>query len=145
MSLARPQEKMSKSSANEKSRILITDSADDIERKIKAAVTDSESGVTYDPERRPGISNLIDMLYYILDESVSREALVADVQSKSAFKGLATGIITQKIAPIRESYLSLMAPEKAQQLHEMADEGAKKARSRAEATMSRVREVVGLL
>src|ERR1700743_2678831 len=120
MSLARPQEKMSKSSPNEKSRILITASADDIERKIKAAVTDSEPGVTYDPEKRPGISNLVDMLYYMLDESVSREALVADVQTKSAFKGLATGIISQKIAPIRESYLELMAPEREHRLHETA-------------------------
>jgi tryptophanyl-tRNA synthetase len=144
MSLARPQEKMSKSSPNEKSRILITDSADDIERKIKGAVTDSEPGVRYDPERRPGISNLIDILYYILDESVSREDLVADVQTKSALKGLATGIISQKIAPIRESYLELLAPEKAQRLGELADEGGVRARARAKATMTRVRSVMGL-
>ena len=83
-------------------------------------------------------------MYYILDESVSREALVADVQTKSAFKGLATGIISQKIAPMRESYLGLMAPEREHRLREMADEGAMIARARAEATMARVREVMGL-
>ena len=135
---------MSKSSPNEKSRILITDSAEDIERKIKAAVTDSEPGVTYDPERRPGISNLIDMLYYILDETISREALVADVQTKSAFKALATGIISEKVAPVRESYLGLVAPEQAHRLGELADSGAVRARARAEATMTRVRSAMGL-
>jgi tryptophanyl-tRNA synthetase len=144
MSLARPQDKMSKSSPNEKSRIIITDGADDIARKIKAAVTDSEPGVTYDPERRPGISNLIDILYYIQDEAVSREALVADVQTKSAFKALATGIIADKIAPIRERYLGLMAPGNEGRLGDIADEGGARARARAAATMTRVRAAMGL-
>jgi tryptophanyl-tRNA synthetase len=145
MSLARPQEKMSKSSPNEKSRILITDSADDIERKIKAAVTDSEAGVAYDPEKRPGISNLIDILYYTLDdESLSRDDLVRDVQTKSAFKGLMTGVVTRKIAPLRDLYLEFMAPENEHRLRALADEGAMRARQRADATMGRVREVMGL-
>jgi tryptophanyl-tRNA synthetase len=146
MSLTRPaREKMSKSSTNEKSRILITDSLEDIQRKIKAAVTDSEARVTYDPVKRPEISNLIDIVYYMLDdETLSRETLVKDVQSKSAFKAMMADIINEKLAPIRDSYLELMVAERGHRLREIADEGAMKARERAESTMSRVREVVGL-
>jgi tryptophanyl-tRNA synthetase len=64
-SLTDPALKMSKSHPNDKSRILLTDDENVIRNKIKTAVTDSiETEITYDPETRPGISNLIDILYY---------------------------------------------------------------------------------
>jgi tryptophanyl-tRNA synthetase len=64
-SLTDPALKMSKSHPNEKSRILLTDDKDTVHQKIKQAVTDSiETEIAYDPETRPGISNLIDLLYY---------------------------------------------------------------------------------
>lgn len=54
---------MSKSAVNPKSRILISDSKDEIEMKIRKAVTDSETHISYDPVRRPGISNLLCILH----------------------------------------------------------------------------------
>ena len=65
MSLQDPLKKMSKSQGNEASRILITDEADVIRQKIKSAKTDSEPGpITYTPDTRPGVSNLIDIYRY---------------------------------------------------------------------------------
>ena len=50
MSLQEPHLKMSKSDTDPRSRILITDSADEIHRKIMSALTDSTNSVSYDPE-----------------------------------------------------------------------------------------------
>lgn len=58
-SLRDPSKKMSKSEQDPKSRIEITDTCDDILEKCKKAVTDFISEVTFDPENRPGVSNLI--------------------------------------------------------------------------------------
>lgn len=50
---------MSKSFPDPKSRIEITDSSDMIREKIKKAVTDCTSAVTFEPDTRPGVANLI--------------------------------------------------------------------------------------
>ena len=60
MSLADPSKKMSKSDKNKKSRITLADDKNDIYAKIKRAVTDSEGNfISFDPAKRPGLSNLI--------------------------------------------------------------------------------------
>lgn len=50
---------MSKSDPDEKSRLLLTDRPEQIMEKFKKAVTDCTSAVNYDPQTRPGVSNLI--------------------------------------------------------------------------------------
>ena len=50
---------MSKSAEDPKSRIDITDTPDEIEKKLKKSLTDFTSAVTYEPEERPGVANLI--------------------------------------------------------------------------------------
>lgn len=54
---------MSKSAADSRSRILLSDSRDEIASKIRKAVTDSEGHISYDPAGRPGVSNLLRILY----------------------------------------------------------------------------------
>lgn len=58
-SLREPDKKMSKSHKNPNSRIELTDTPDMILEKVKKAVTDCTSAITYNPEERPGVSNLI--------------------------------------------------------------------------------------
>ena len=66
MSLQNPLNKMSKSDPNPATRILITDPPEIITSKIRHALTDSVPGpITYDPDHRPGVSNLIEMLWHI--------------------------------------------------------------------------------
>ncbi|KAI0480780.1 putative tryptophanyl-tRNA synthetase [Xylariaceae sp. FL0804] len=62
MSLQRPESKMSKSTPNESERILITATPEEIHRRIRHAVTDSDNRVTYDPVGRPGVANLLELL-----------------------------------------------------------------------------------
>ena len=53
---------MSKSATNDWSRINMTDSDDEIAKKLRRAVTDSDFGITYDRENRPGVANLLEMV-----------------------------------------------------------------------------------
>ena len=59
MSLVDPTRKMSKSEDEDPGRIILMDKPEDIMRRFKRAVTDSEAEVRYDPEKKPGISNLM--------------------------------------------------------------------------------------
>jgi tryptophanyl-tRNA synthetase len=61
MSLADPTVKMSKSAPLERSRIHLTDSADEIASKIRRAVTDTDARILYDRTARPGVANLLDI------------------------------------------------------------------------------------
>lgn len=69
-SLRDPSKKMSKSDPDPKSRISLNDSVDNIVNKIKKAVTDFNSDVTYDPHNRPGVSNLISIHSFVTGKSV---------------------------------------------------------------------------
>jgi tryptophanyl-tRNA synthetase len=82
-SLRNPQAKMSKSEANPLSRIELTDTPDEIAEKIKKAVTDMTSEVTYEPEQRPGVSNLIDI--HIAFSGQFAEEVVEDAYLKVRF------------------------------------------------------------
>jgi tryptophanyl-tRNA synthetase len=146
MSLTQPTEKkMSKSDTNSKSRILIMDSREEISRKIKAAVTDSEEGVTYDPVNRPEIANLVNIMNFLQrDGAGSPVDLIKDCSSKSALKSKLTDCVDEHLAPIRARYEDLINPGNGQFLKDVADEGAEKARRSADATMIAVRGGMGL-
>lgn len=147
MSLTQPNKKMSKSDANPKSRIMITDTHDEIARKVRAAVTDSEEGITYEPETRPGISNLLEITYY-LDEakSGSLENLVQDCKdlSKRAFKEKVASTVASHLEPIRERYNELINQDGGRLLSTVAEDGAAKAAALAKNSMAAVRNAVGL-
>jgi tryptophanyl-tRNA synthetase len=144
MSLTNPKKKMSKSDTNDKSRILLTDSREEIRKKIKAAVTDSEEGVTYDPDNRPEIANLINLLLHLEnDDSLAPRDLIQDVTSKAALKDKLTDTIDAHLEPIRERYNELISPDESDYLFDVAEEGAEMARASAEETMQKVREAVG--
>lgn len=72
-SLCDPTKKQSKSDLNSKSRITLRDNPDAIRRKIKRAITDFTSEVTYDPENRAGVSNLVGI--HALVKNVSPEEI----------------------------------------------------------------------
>lgn len=146
MSLTEPTKKMSKSHPNPKSRILLTDSDDVIRSKIKSAVTDSYEGITYEPERRPGVSNLLDIFYHS-GESVERESQVAlaahmEGLSMRALKEEVAMAAVEIIRPIRERYESLMQDQRA--LDAVAAEGAEKAAASAAVKMRAAKRAVGL-
>lgn len=146
MSLTTPTNKMSKSHPNPKSRIMLTDSKSDITNKVKSAVTDSVEGITYDPEVRPGVSNLIDLLYHTGAEDgyESQEALASDLAGVSmlALKEKVAESIDMQLTPIRERYAEIIQDSAA--MEEAATEGAQKANKSAMKTLQKVKRAVGL-
>ena len=62
MDLQEPTRKMSKSESSPQGTIDLLEDPKDIERKIKRAVTDTETEVRYDPAAKPGVSNLLELL-----------------------------------------------------------------------------------
>jgi tryptophanyl-tRNA synthetase len=146
MSLQQPLEKMSKSHADHRSRILITDSADEIEKKIMSALTDSQNWVSYDPKTRPGVSNLINLLS-VLDEEGRGAAELAASFHGSTLKDLKLRLIDAVItnlAGVRERFIELLSADDGQYLDFIEANGAKRARASAEETIQIVREATGL-
>jgi tryptophanyl-tRNA synthetase len=146
MSLTDPTKKMSKSDPKPKSRILITDSREQIHNKLKTALTDSIEGVSYDRENRPGVSNLIDMLYHF-DESAAAtpQQLADDLKDLSmrALKEKVADTIDTGIREIRCRYEELIGGDE-KKLIDHAGEGARRAEIMAETTMLNVRSAMGL-
>ena len=147
MCLTKPDAKMSKSNA-EPSSILLTDSRATIFHKVNFAVTDSiEGDVTYDPANRPGVSNLIEILYHIKpDGAPSREAVASALRglSKRAFKQAVADAVDKHLEPIRERYQGLVADSNRHVLAEVSEKGAQRARQSADVTMDLVRDTIGL-
>lgn len=148
MSLTNPVSKMSKSDRNPKSRILLTDSEEVIKQKVKSAITDSLSGISYNPPLRPGVSNLIDLIYhasgYDTSSAGNQEELAREMENMTmrVVKDRAAQAVNDLIRPIRERYTEIMERE-GEDLEGIAKAGAEEARNSAEVTMKAVREAVG--
>lgn len=145
MSLKHPENKMSKSDPDPKSRILITDSQDEIHAKFRAAMTDSEVGISYDPERRPGVSNLVDILKHVTQSRESSEYIAKDNENVSmrAFKEMVADATIMELSGIREKFNEFMA-ENNYNVREQVEIGGKKARARARMTFGDVHDALGL-
>ncbi|KAF2086989.1 tryptophanyl-tRNA synthetase [Saccharata proteae CBS 121410] len=147
MSLTNPTAKMSKSDPKKNSRILLTNDKNTIEWKLRSALTDSISGLSYEPKKRPGVSNLIEILFNLDPAGASScEELAKDLQNLSmkALKERLLLSIEETFAPIRSRYNELMHPDKVEGLDQVAEEGAAKAAKNAAVTLDRVKEAVGL-
>ena len=140
MSLTDPTSKMSKSEPNERSRILINDGPDDIRRKIKSAVTDSDPDVRYDWDLKPGISNLLEIMAGCSGRSI--DDLVDDYGSGGygPFKEAAAEAVVAELAPVRARYREYALPDVAR----LMQRGALDARTQAEGFQQEVRRAVGL-
>lgn len=142
LSLKDPASKMSKSAPDTASRILLTDTAKDISRKIKGSVTDSLGNITYDPAVRPGTSNLLAILAACTDEDVHVVAARYRDKGHGPLKADVAEAIELLIQGPRSEFEKLKG--ETQYLDEVAREGARRARARSEVTLKEVRETIGL-
>lgn len=140
MSLQQPTAKMSKSEEDPNSRILILDDPDTIVKKLKRAVTDSGSEVYYDPENKPGISNLLEMLSLFSGTTIEEAAAAHADSQYGTFKLAVAEAVVEGLAPIRTAFQSLDD----QEVSRVMTKGTLDARVRAEATMTEVRSKMGL-
>ncbi|MGO3732495.1 MAG: tryptophan--tRNA ligase [Vagococcus sp.] len=141
MSLQEPTKKMSKSDDNSKGFISMLDEPNVIRKKIRSAVTDSSGKIEYDPDNKPGISNLL-VIYAAMSEFTIDELVVKYQDSGYAeFKADLGEAIVACIEPIQTRYHALLDSE---ELQLILDNGAIEASKVANKTLQRMKNAVGL-
>lgn len=142
MSLQKPQAKMSKSDESEMASIFLTDDDEAIRKKIMRAVTDSEAGVEYEPEKKPAVSNLMTIYHHMTGESMKE---IQDAYAGKGYgdfkKGLAEAVISH-MGPVRDKINHYLSDKG--ELNKILDAGRDKAMAAAEAKMKLVRQRMGL-
>ena len=141
MDLQNPENKMSKSVSSPQGTVLIADDPKDIEKKIKRAVTDTETEVRYDPEAKPGVSNLLSILSACTGEAP--DALAGRYQQYGPLKTDTAAAVIEALRPVQERFAELKADEP--ELRRILASGAEKAEAIAGVTLARAREAIGLL
>lgn len=141
MDLQHPERKMSKSLDSPQGTILLSDDDTSIARKIKRAVTDSEAHVRYDPEAKPGVSNLLSILAACTGADPA--ALADDYGRYGDLKTAVAEAVVEFVAPVRERHAELLADPT--HLRTVLAGGAARASSFAEATLARAEDAMGFL
>ena len=141
MSLQEPAKKMSKSDANEKSFVLMTDSADVIMKKFKSAVTDSDGVVRYNVENKPGISNLMGIYSVMTGKGFEEIEKEFDGQGYGTFKTAVAESVIETLKPVQDEYNRILS-DKAY-LESTLKDGAEKARYQANKQLNKVYRKVG--
>ena len=141
--LQNPTAKMSKSAADPKGLVNLMDDDSTIMKKIKSAVTDTDTSIRVDWENKPGVSNLLS-----IHSSISGESLLS---LEERFAGAGYGVLKSEVAdvvisalgPIRDRANDLMSDQS--ELDRLLASGAEKARAVAEDTLADVYEKIGFI
>lgn len=144
MSLRDASTKMSKSDPLEISRIELSDPLDVIKNKIQKAVTDSEKHISYDPHRRPEMSNLINI--YAEFSGLSPQDVCEKYRNmescKSTFKTDLTELIVTELSFVRENVLKI--EQDVGYVDSVLKTGADQARDIAEVNLKEIKQMIGL-
>ncbi len=142
MGLQNPTRKMSKSeSENPNNVIYILDDLNSVANKIKRAVTDSDTEVRYDPENKPGVSNLLNIYGAVTGKSI--DEAVADFKgcNYGEFKKTIADAVTDELRPVQERFKEISADKAL--LENCMREGAEKANYIASKTLRKMKKKVG--
>ncbi|XP_055705021.1 tryptophan--tRNA ligase, mitochondrial [Phlebotomus papatasi] len=141
-SLRDPSKKMSKSDSDPKSTIYLTDSPDTVADKVKKAITDFTSEVTFDPEVRPGVSNLVTIHSLMSGKSPEEICAMNKDVDTGKYKARVAEAVVEHLNPIRMRIEAFSRhPE---YLSQVLEEGAQRASEIAETTIQEVKEKLGL-
>ena len=143
MSLGDGTKKMSKSVGEDKDKIFLIDTDEQIAKKIKTAKTDSIMGIYYDKENRPEVSNLINIFSALTNRTVEDISNEYREKNTKSFKDDLTQLLINEIKPIREKQNQLLKNDA--YLEEIITKGNKIANDVANDTLSKVKKAVGLL
>lgn len=141
MSLQEPTKKMSKSDPEE-TYIALLDDPDTIRRKIKRAVTDSDGEIRFDPENKPGVSNLLSIMSALGAGDIDAITQEMVGQGYGTLKARTADCVIAALEPLQREYKRLIA-DKAY-LQGVLDENAKTANYLATKTLRKVQKKIGL-
>ena len=143
MSLGNPTSKMSKSDPT--GCVFLMDSPEEIARKFKRAITDSDTErcVRYDPENKPGVANLMNIYASVTGKSFDEIESEFAGKGYGVFKPAVGDAVIETLRPIRKEAERILA-DKAY-LKQVYTDGAMKASSVARKTLRKVYKRVGLV
>ena len=141
MSLQEPTRKMSKSDP-EDTFIAVLDRPEDIRRKLKRAVTDSDGEIRFDPENKPGVSNLLTILSVLKKESMEDTVSAMQGLGYGALKEAVSESVIAELTPIQQRYNEIIADKDG--LSAMLGRNAERAYALAKRTLRKVYKKVGL-
>lgn len=143
MSLLEPEKKMSKSDDNSGNYIALLDDPKSILKKVKRAVTDTDTRICYDRDNKPGVSNLLTLLSGATGKSISELELAYEGKGYGHLKNDTGEAIVALLEPIQTEFHRLRDDET--ELARIMKQGADKARERANRTLTQVKNVMGLV
>ena len=141
MDLVDPTKKMSKTEENPKGVIGFLDDLNVARKKIMGATTDSEMSVRFDPENKPGISNLINIYASLTDMSIS------DIEEKfkdsnyGEFKRCVADVVCEFLSNVQDRYKDIIESGK---LDEILNDGANKVREISKNKFNDMKKKIGL-
>ena len=140
MDLQEPTRKMSKSISSPLGTIFLLDSPADVEKKIKKAVTDTDGEVRFDWEKKPGLSNLLEI--YASFSHETPESVANRYSRYGDLKGDLAELVNESLSPIHRRFDELMRDPA--QLMAVAQRGSQKASSVAGLVYRRAANAMGL-
>ncbi len=140
MSLDDPSKKMSKS--RPQGCLFIDDSPEEIKKKIARAVTDSDSKISYDPAKKPGLSNLLGIYAALKNIDAKNAEKEFAGKSYAEFKSELAGLVADYFADFRKKKKELLA--KPENLKKVLNDGSEKARAVADKKIQEVKEKIGI-
>ncbi len=143
MDLQEPESKMSTTGGTAQGTVLMLDPPDVVRKKIRSAVTDSGRDVLHDPDAKPGVSNLIEILSVATGETFDAIQARYDAQGYGPFKQDVADAVVDLLVPVQERYHALRADEP--ELKRILAAGAGKAAAAAAPTLEAMYERMGFV
>jgi len=143
MDLQEPTNKMSTTMSSEQGAVYVGDAPDVIRKKFKTAVTDSEREIRYDPERKPGVSNLLEIMSVATGEPIEALERRFEGAGYGDLKEAVGESVVELLTPIRERFEALRKDER--ELQRLLAVGADKARRAAEPTLELMVDRMGFV
>jgi len=141
MDLQNPDNKMSKSVESPQGTIFVLEDLKAVEKKIKRAVTDTETEVRFDPVAKPGVSNLLSILAACTGRTP--EECATGYQQYGPLKADTAAAVASVLEPVQARYRELAADPGA--MATILEKGSDRARSIASVTLAKAHDHIGLL
>ena len=143
MDLQEPTNKMSTSLSSEQGAVYIADTPDEIRKKFKRAVTDSDNEIRYDPATKPGVSNLLEIMSVATGTAIDDLVIRFQGGGYGDLKEAVGESVVELLAPMREKFVALREDER--ELHRLLALGAEKARRASEPTLEQIYDRMGFV
>ena len=141
--LQEPERLMSTSAGSPQGVVRLIDPPDVVRKKFKTAVTDSGRDVRHDPESKPGISNLLEIMSVATGEPIRELEARYDGQGYGPFKEDVAESVVSLLGPIQARYEELRSDER--ELRHLLAQGAEKAREESAPTLAAMFERMGFV